>query len=255
MTLIKSDILAKKDAAEFRRAQGLSAAESVNLESLLLQLNVLTVFLPLQGVSGMALRMINKDKVNRFILVNSNHSIGRQNFTICHELYHLFIQKNFIAQVCQTAMFNKKDENEYRADLFASHFLMPEDGIERLLKEDELTHKEEISLASLLKLEQYFGSSRSAIMTRLSSLGYEGFRKTEKLSKTHGKDIQKKATEYGYDISLYKTGNQQKVIGDYGVLSRQLFERELISESRYAELMQDIFVNIYTPHVDETENA
>jgi Zn-dependent peptidase ImmA (M78 family) len=255
MTLSKSDILAKKDAAEFRRAQGLSAAEAVNLESLLLQLNVVTVFLPLQGVSGMAVKMTKMDKVNRFILVNAHHSIGRQNFTLCHELYHLFVQKDFTAQVCQTGVFNRKDENEYRADLFASHFLMPEDAIERLLPEDELTHKSEVSLASLLKLEHYFGASRAAIMTRLSSLGYEGFRKTEKLNKLYGKDVQKKAMEYGYDTDIYKVGNLQKVIGDYGVLARGFFENELISESRYAELMQDIFVNIYTSQSDETENT
>jgi Zn-dependent peptidase ImmA (M78 family) len=99
MTLIKSDILAKKDAAEFRRAHGLSAAEAINLDSLLLQLNIVTVFLPLQGVSGMAVKMTKKDKVNRFILVNAYHSIGRQNFTICHELYHLFVQKDFMNTV------------------------------------------------------------------------------------------------------------------------------------------------------------
>jgi Zn-dependent peptidase ImmA (M78 family) len=132
---------------------------------------------------------------------------------------------------------------------------MPEDAIERLLPEEELTRKVEVSLASLLKLEHYFGASRAAIMTRLSGLGYEGFRKNEKSHKAYSKDIQKKATEYGYDIDIYKVGNNQKVIGDYGVLARKFFENEVISESRYAELMQDIFVNIYTPQTDEAENT
>ena len=254
--MIKSEeILAKKEAAEFRRAHGLSAAESLHLENLLLDLNILTVFLPLKGISGMALKVVNGDSINRFILVNSNHPIGRQNFTICHELYHLFIQKNFTSQICQTGTFNRKDLDEYRADLFASHLLIPEDGIERMLNEVELTRKSSISLASVLKLSQYFACSNTALMIRLDGLGYDGFRKNETLQKEYSKEIQKKAIEHGYDIAIYKSGNLNKVIGDYGVLARRHFEDNNISESRYAELMYDIFVNIYNlPNTDDCEN-
>ncbi len=254
MKLSNLDILAKKNVAEFRRTQGLGAAEALNLESLLLQLNVLTVFLPLKGASGMALKINHEGQNNCFILVNANHPIGRQNFTICHELYHLFVQKNFTSQICHTATFDRKDEHEHAADLFATHFLMPEAAINRLLPEDELTQKTAISLASLLILEQYFGTSRAAMLYRLSSLGYHSLGKNEALHKKYSKDIQKNAHEYGYDTRLYKSGNHQKVIGDYGVLARTHFERDAISESRYAELMQAIFLNIYTLQTDEAEN-
>jgi Zn-dependent peptidase ImmA (M78 family) len=244
------DIIAKKFAAEFRRTHGLSAAESLNLDSLLLDLNVLTVFLPLKGISGMAAKIGG----NNFVLVNANHAIARQNFTICHEIYHLFVQENFVSQICNTGTFDKRDKIEYQADLFASHLLVPEDGIERLLLEEELIHEKPISLASMLKLSQYFGCSFSSLMMRLSNLGYNGFKKNEELNKSYGKDIGKKAAEHGYDTSIYKSGNYNKVIGDYGVLARNFYDSDRISESRYAELMNDIFVNIYTPQLDAQQN-
>jgi Zn-dependent peptidase ImmA (M78 family) len=241
------DIIVKKSAAEFRRKHGLSSAESINLYSLLLDLNVLTVFLPLKGVSGMAAKLDS----SRFILINANHAIGRQNFTLCHELYHLFIQENFVHQYCNTGLFDRKNPVEFKADLFASHLLIPEEGVERLLPEDELTQKKPISLATMLELSQYFGCSFSALRVRLQDMGFHGFKKEDNLYKSFSKDISKKATEYGYDTALYKSGNYNKVIGDYGVLARQYYEQDKISESRYAELMNDIFVNIYTPQSDE----
>ena len=124
-----------------------------------------------------------------------------------------------------------------------------------MLNEVELTRKSSISLASVLKLSQYFACSNTALMIRLDGLGYDGFRKNETLQKEYSKEIQKKAIEHGYDIAIYKSGNLNKVIGDYGVLARRHFEDNNISESRYAELMYDIFVNIYNlPNTDDCEN-
>ena len=38
--------------------------------------------------------LVKQDDV-KFMLINANHSIGKQNFSIAHELYHLFVQENF----------------------------------------------------------------------------------------------------------------------------------------------------------------
>jgi len=40
------------------------------------------------------------DDETKFIIVNSNHTVGRQNFTIAHELYHLFYDHTFKHIVC-----------------------------------------------------------------------------------------------------------------------------------------------------------
>ena len=90
--------ITERQVSEFRADNGLSSSEPVSLKSLLLKLNVLTVFRPLsENFSGMCL----KDKSgHRFMLINSNHPRGRQNFTIAHELYHLFIEEKPTPHKC-----------------------------------------------------------------------------------------------------------------------------------------------------------
>jgi hypothetical protein len=49
--------------------------------------------------------------------------------------------------------------------------------------------------------------------------------------------IQQIAAEYGCDTSLYKSGNEGVVIGDFGEKARRLFDMERISEGHYVELL------------------
>ena len=88
----------ERQVAEFRADNGLSASEAINLKSLLLKLNVLTIFRPLSdNFSGMCLK---DGSGHRFMLVNSSHSRGRQHFTIAHELYHLYIESKPTPHKC-----------------------------------------------------------------------------------------------------------------------------------------------------------
>jgi len=101
----------KKDAIEFRRELGYGITDSVNLYSLLIKLDIIAVFKPLSNnFSGMAIS-ISKPEQN-FILINSDHSIGRQNFSICHELYHLYKDEDFHPHHSYAGMFNIKAKNE-----------------------------------------------------------------------------------------------------------------------------------------------
>lgn len=235
-------------AVDFRTKNGLSVHEAVNLESLLLYLNIITIFRPLDNVSGMALKLSTDRSSKRFMLINSNHSVGRQNFTICHELYHLFIQQNFNYQICQTGLFDaKKDIEEYKADIFASYFLMPESGIFNLIPDIELDNNT-VSLSTILKIEHYFSCSRTALLIRLKDLGLlsedrlNAFRQNIKLS----------AYQHGYDNGLYEPTLANHIIGDYGEKVKKLYDNETISESHYATLMEDIGINIY--QIFKTEN-
>ena len=252
---LSEQTITKHEAFNFRRTYGLSTAESLNMDSLLLQLNVQTVFMPLKKVSGMAIKITKNGHTHRFILVNSNHTLGRQNFTLCHELYHLFVQKDFVFKVCDKPLFDKKDLDEYRADLFASALLIPEDGLTSMLLNERFdADSKEILYPIILKLEQYFGCSRSALLYRLASMGYTQFQKGTALYKEFTKNIKLQAQQYGYDLRLYESANANKVIGNYGELAKRMFDESEISEALYATLMENIFVNIYTPQDDESEN-
>ena len=224
----------ESQASRFRQIAGLSDSEVVNLRSLLLKLNVLTLFRPLSdSFSGMSL----KGNGRLFMLINSNQLRCRQNFTISHELFHLFIEENPEPHRCQDG--GKKNESEQCADAFALMFLMPADGVRQLIPEDELKQGR-VSLATALKLGQYFGTSHTAVLNRLSDLNLIGRNEREQLSEI---SVKRACREYGYDISLYEPGNEGRVIGDFGEKARKLFEADKISEGHYLELLHKIGID------------
>ena len=222
-------------AADLRRQFGFSENEAIRLKSLLLKEKIITYFTLLDDdFSGMALKVSGK----RFLLVNSNHSLGRQHFTIAHELYHLYIDKDFGFKKCNGSGKNTKNERD--ADLFASHFLIPKNGVISLIPESERI-RNGIKLSTVIKLEQYYSCSRAAMLMKLLSLDYIDDTLKEKFSQ----DIIESAVKLGYPDLLYKPGNNQLIIGDYGVLANELFQNDKISESHYASLMNDIGIDIY----------
>ena len=171
------------------------------------------------------------------MLINSNQLRCRQNFTISHELFHLFIEENPEPHRCQDG--GKKNESEQCADAFALMFLMPADGVRQLIPEDELKQGR-VSLATALKLGQYFGTSHTAVLNRLSDLNLIGRNEREQLSEI---SVKRACREYGYDISLYEPGNEGRVIGDFGEKARKLFEADKISEGHYLELLHKIGID------------
>ena len=222
----------KQKAIRFRIDNGFSNTEPIRLKSLLLKCNVLTIFRPLSdNFSGMAIK-INDD---RFMLVNCEHNLGKQHFTIAHELYHLFIQENFTAKQCVTGKFDKNDIEEYKADLFSSYFLLPEDGLVINIPSPD-QGKDKIKLESILKLEQYYSISRRALLQRLKNIGLI----TSAIYDRYAVDVRKSANAFGYGTDLYANGNTNVIIGDYGVRANHLFNEERISESHYLELMRTI---------------
>ena len=138
--------LVENQVSRFRQMAGLSDAEAVNLKSLLLKLNVLTVYRPLSdNFSCMSLKSGDR----RFMLINSNQPKCRQHFTIAHELYHLHVDPNPMPHNCSAD--GKKSAAEQCADAFALMFLMPADGVRQMIPDNELMSGH-VSLASVLRL-------------------------------------------------------------------------------------------------------
>ena len=82
----------RKEASEFRMSRGFGNTEPIPLKNLLIKLKIIAVFKNRsENFSGMAIKAGDF----RFMLINSSHSIGRQNFSSCHELYHLMSTRIF----------------------------------------------------------------------------------------------------------------------------------------------------------------
>jgi len=223
-------------AFDFRKNQSLNEVEPINCKSLLLKLNVLTVYRPLsENFSGMCLRKGDM----MFMLLNSNHSRGKQHFTIAHELYHLFCQSDFKPHACNPGNTKGVDANEVLADAFAAELLLPEMGVIKMIPLVEL-NKKEVSIATVLKLEHYFSVSHATLINRLKKLDLITAKQYEVFSTLR---IKQTAKEYGFGLSLYEPGNEGLVIGDYGIKAKELFLNMKISEGHYYELMDSIGID------------
>lgn len=225
--------LIDRQVSDFCQRIGLSETQGVNLKSLLLRLNVLTIYRPLsKNFSGMSLKSPGGE---RFMLINSNQPRGRQHFTIAHELYHLFIEENPRPHNCD--IDGGKSESEQCADAFALKFLMPYAAILQMIPQEEL--KGTISLATVIRMEHYFSVSRQAILNRLCDTKFITRQERDALS---AYPAIKTAREYGYDTALYLPGNENLVIGNFGEKARKLYDEEKISEGHYRELLNKIGV-------------
>lgn len=228
-------------ANDFRQQNGLNPTEAIRIKSLLQKLNILTVYLPLSNdFSGMAVKLVSSESTKRFLLINCNHTIGRQHFTICHELYHLYYQIDFKSEKSNAGTFNKSgNPEEYKADIFASFLLLPTNGVLQLIPEKERV-KNKITLKTILAIEHYYSCSRNALLNRLYNMKLIDRGKIDE----NNKDIIKNATLYGYNTDLYQPGNEGMIIGDYGSLARELFDLGIISESSYFTLLEDIGIDL-----------
>ncbi len=225
-------------ANKFREEHGLATTEPVDAYKLLAKLNVITVFKGMtDNFSGMAV----KNSYGNFMLVNSGDILARQHFTVGHELYHLFIQEKFENRICKVGLFDKKEREEYNADWFSSYLLMPEDGIFELLPKEELGLNK-ISLNTVVKMEQYFGVSRTALLNRLMFI--DMITKPKAMELKEPGTIKRSALLMGYSDELYENGNDNKVIGDYGERAKRLYDREDVSETDFYGLMHDIGIDL-----------
>lgn len=200
----------------------------INIKTVLTKLGVLALFRPLsEGLCGLSIRSTTDD---RFMLINSNNNIGRQHFTVAHELYHLYYGTNTIPHICR---LGGKEPEEVNADSFASALLMPEKGLIQQLPGEEY-RSGKISMATLLRTERVFGVSHDALLIRLLKLHiindatYQQFKSVT---------ITSEAARYGYDTSLYRPGNNGLYIGTLGEMAKKEFDRGKISEGHYLEIL------------------
>lgn len=243
--MMQSNRLLQREANEFRQKNGIGSSEPIRIKSWLQKLGVIAVFSPLSSkFSGMAF----KNNSKKFMFINSNHTLGKQHFTVAHELYHLFIQPDFLSEISYAGNFDKKNKIEYTADCFAAYLLMPEEGILSIVPDNELA-KNKISLETVVKIEQFFACSRTALLFRLAEMNLIDISKYESFKK----NIILEAKKLGFDNQIYLPNNHNLIIGDYGVKAKHLFDKESISESHYLSLMSDIGIDITSFYVEDEQ--
>lgn len=215
-------------AVRFRNMLHLPQDTPIVVKEVLEQLNILTMFRSLSEDSfGMSIK--TKDGL-RFMLVSSNSTIGRQHFTIAHELYHLFYDENPTPHMCGV---DGKSPLEQSADMFASNLLLPRVGLLSMLPES-FSETKQVDIATIVKMVQKFQVSRQALLYRLKRLSIINEAQLQTLLSAPIKDM---AMRRGFDTSVYEKCNDGLIIGDYKSLATDIFEKGLISEGHYNELL------------------
>jgi Zn-dependent peptidase ImmA (M78 family) len=129
----------------------------------------------------------------------------------------------------------KRDKVEIMADAFASVILLPREGVLNAIPNEEIISRN-VSLATVLSLEQYFRVSHQCTLIRLKRLSLITEETLQEMLNIKIRDI---APQYGiFDMSLYEKGNENVILSDYGFRAKYLFDNEKISESHYNQLMK-----------------
>lgn len=214
-----------------RNTLGIKEHESIDIIKVLEDKNNFTlVFMPLgKDDDGFS----NKYKEHFIIIVNSEKPKNRINFTIAHELYHLFYEYN------EKDKFAPLQYSEKIADFFASYLLISDEALLFYLKNNNLFEKEKIlTISDIVSLENYFNVSRQAITIRLYEIGKISKQQQENFCQ----NVLESVKENGGCVERYK-GHMlsPKIIGEYNKLAKKLLLDGIISQGKYDEYMIDAF--------------
>lgn len=226
LTLESAEALATK----MRDMLHVANSEPLNMKTVVRQLNILTLYRPLSDqLWGLSLK--TPDGKGRFLLINSNSTRGRQHFTIAHELFHLYFDEAPAPHFCSQQ--NHCDPTERSANMFATALLMPREGLCREMPSEELISKN-ATIDTMLRLESIYGVSHSTMVVRMKELKLISQGCADSLQ---GLSILREASLRGYDDSLYRSGNEGLVIGDFGSIAKRLYDEEKITEGYYLNLL------------------
>lgn len=103
---------------------------------------------------------------NFVVYINSSYTLGHERFTAAHELYHLLFDKEILMNK-KLLSPNNKDMNERNANIFATEFLMPEEGVY------DFCHKKingNLEPKHIIWLQNNFQVSYRAMLKRLLEL-------------------------------------------------------------------------------------
>lgn len=234
MAIDKMDLLLKSQ--EFRQKLGEDINSPTDIFALVTAIDKLTlVRYPMSdNLSGMCI----KSKDSCVIAINSRMSLGRQRFSLAHELYHLYYDESMTA-IC-LAVMDAGSEVERSADIFAAFFLIPPTSLRnkiQILKEHGATH---IGLNEAIQLEQYYGVSHQAMLNQLINIGEISIAQASEMKI----GVIRAAEERGFSTELYQSLPQEKQYQTNGYLIEQVSEalaRDLISDGKYEEILLQAF--------------
>ena len=213
-----------------------SPIDVFTLVSLQDSITLITMEMP-SSMSGMCV----KTESEIIIAVNSAMSLGRQRFTIAHELYHAYFDKSMMTYVCMQSIVGKKSESEKEADQFASFFLAPYSALDMYQNNIAL---QQWDIDTIVTAEQFYGISHQAMLFRLfsenriSQVEYDVFKEVK---------VTTIAEKLGLRLDLYRNSLKTKPYSCTGSYLRKIqaaYAKGVIGEGKRRELLNDGFADL-----------
>ncbi len=231
-----ADLLTKAECLRIKLGQ--DNHSPIDIFSLVQTIEKLTlVFYPMgDTISGMC---IKGEDGKCTIAINSSMTLGRQRFSLAHELYHLYYDDN-LSSICLKNVGIGNDI-EKKADSFAAYFLMPRASLSQVVDKLLKKHKGGLSIEDIIYIEQYFGVSHKSALYQLKSCGYINEKELNKLSNI---GVRHYALMMGYSEDLYLPLDENKQYCTYGYYIstvEQLLKKDIISNGKYEELLLEAF--------------
>lgn len=222
-------------AEDLRREWGIDNYSPIDIFSIVIEKlpNLTLILFPLgEKISGCCSK-VNEDQV---ILINSEHSKGRQNFTLAHELYHLLYEDNEEWLICSGN--ENENSSEEEANNFASSLLMPDIALNDYIRKNNI-HR--WNLDNIIHCEQFFQISHTAMLYRLrfikELITYDDYI-------SYKNNVKIEAMKLGFSTELYDPSIESKKyfsFGNYIRLTEKAFENNKISIGKKNELLLDVF--------------
>ncbi|MDR3021811.1 MAG: ImmA/IrrE family metallo-endopeptidase [Clostridiales bacterium] len=123
-------------------------------------------------VSDKTPQIIKEENYFKFIILNSNHAVTRQRFTLAHELGHYFLDYLDESGQYRESIYehrdsgNRLDKDEFRINNFAAELIMPSESLFKELN-NNFFKVTEIDLELVRDLAKIYQVSFDAMRNRL----------------------------------------------------------------------------------------
>jgi len=167
------------------------------------------------------------------VYLNSNFTLGHERYIGAHELYHLIYNADILRKEKILLDDQKHKEEDVKADVFASEFLMPEDYVKEVFYKIVNVDKNSILPRHIIRMHNYFKVSYKAMLKRLIQLNLCSIDKYEELvdicSLENTELLQSLTIREGYSIDLITPSKETYVSKEYIEFIKTNYERGNIS--------------------------
>lgn len=116
------------------------------------------------------------------VYLNSNFTLGHGCYTGAHELYHLVYNIDILKKEKILIDDERHKEEDTKADIFASEFLMPEDYVKEVFYKIVNVDKGSVLPRHIIRMHNYFKVSYKMMLKRLIQLNLCSIDKYEELA-------------------------------------------------------------------------